>query len=87
MQYVEQTYCNGNLRLIWEASDVIICVQESTYELKRSVECRDRKLTVLSEKIESHLSLFDSIEKEAFSIKQVVNDVQCLVNEKEEVGK
>jgi hypothetical protein len=55
--------------------------------MKRSIETRDRKLTVLSEKIKSHLLLFDSIVKEAFSIKQVVNDVQCLVSEKEEVGK
>jgi len=55
--------------------------------MKRSIETRDRKLTVLSEKINSHLLLFDSIEKEAFSIKHVVNDVQCLLNEKEEVGK
>ena len=62
-------------------------VQESTCEMKRSIETRDRKLTVLSEKIYSHLLLFDSIEKEAFSIKHVVNDVQCLLNEKEEVGK
>uniref|UniRef100_A0A7N2LC13 Uncharacterized protein n=1 Tax=Quercus lobata TaxID=97700 RepID=A0A7N2LC13_QUELO len=58
---------------------------ESTCEMKRSIETRDRKLTVLSEKINSHLLLFDSIEKEAFSIKHVVNDVQCLLNEKEEV--
>ncbi|KAM3754374.1 hypothetical protein ACB098_03G159700 [Castanea mollissima] len=59
--------------------------KESTCEMKRSIETRDRKLTVLSDKIHSHLLLFDSIEKEAFSIKHVVNDVQCLLNEKEEV--
>lgn len=62
-------------------------MQESTCEMKRSIETRDRKLTVLSEKIKSHLLLFDSIVKEAFCIKQVVDDVQCLVSEKEEVGK
>lgn len=62
-------------------------MQESTCEMKRSIGTRDRKITVLSEKINSHLLLFDSIEKEAFSIKQVVNDVRCLLSEKEEVGK
>lgn len=61
-------------------------VQESTCEMKQSIEARDRKLTVLSEKINSHLSLFDSIEKEAFSVKQVVDNVQRIVSEKEEIG-
>lgn len=69
-------------------TDLIIDVyeQESTCEMKRSIEARDRKLSVLSEKLNSHLSLFDSIEKEAFSIKQVLDNVQLLVLEKEEVG-
>lgn len=55
--------------------------------MKRSIQCRDRKIAVLSEKIRSHLLLFDSIEKEAISVKKVVDDVQHLVSEKEEVGK
>ncbi|KAG8663266.1 hypothetical protein MANES_01G193300v8 [Manihot esculenta] len=69
-------------------TDLIIDVyeQESTCEMKRSIEARDRKLGVLSEKLNSHLSLFDSIEKEAFSIKQVLDNVQLLVLEKEEVA-
>lgn len=54
--------------------------------MKRAIETRDRKLTVLHEKINSHLKLFDSIEKEAFSIKQVVDNVECVVSEKEELG-
>ncbi|KAH9773617.1 RUN/FYVE domain-containing protein [Citrus sinensis] len=53
--------------------------------MKRAIETRDRKLTVLHEKINSHLTLFDSIEKEAFSIKQVVDNVECVVSEKEEL--
>ncbi|KAG6766409.1 hypothetical protein POTOM_030491 [Populus tomentosa] len=57
--------------------------QESTCEMKRSIEAGDRKLIVLSEKINSHLSLFDSIEREALSIKQLVDKVQLLVSEKE----
>lgn len=55
--------------------------------MKRSIQCRDRKLSVLSEKIKYHLLLFDSIEKEAMSVKKVVDNVQRIVSEKEEVGK
>ncbi|KAG6650951.1 hypothetical protein CIPAW_06G078500 [Carya illinoinensis] len=84
----KQKELNGTIQSLLQSREVFInAYEESTYELKRSVECRDRRLTVLSEKIKSHLLLFDSIEKEAFSIKQVINDVQCLVNEKEEVEK
>ncbi|KAM5566618.1 hypothetical protein ABKV19_014993 [Rosa sericea] len=59
--------------------------EESTCEMKHAIQCRDRKITVLSEKISSHLLLFDSIEKEAISVKKVVDDVQHLVSEREEV--
>uniref|UniRef100_A0A5B6ZF81 Putative hyaluronan mediated motility receptor isoform X1 n=1 Tax=Davidia involucrata TaxID=16924 RepID=A0A5B6ZF81_DAVIN len=58
---------------------------DSTCEMRRSIETRDRKLTLLYEKINAHLLLFDSIEKEAFSVKQVVDNVQHLVSEKEEI--
>lgn len=61
-------------------------MQDSTCEMKRSIETRDRKLAILSQKINAHILLFDSIEKEASSVKQVVNNVQRLVSEKEEVG-
>ncbi|KAB1207955.1 hypothetical protein CJ030_MR7G026904 [Morella rubra] len=71
--------------LVQSRESFINAYEESTCEMKRSIETRDRKLKVLTEKIKSHFSLFDSIEKEAFSIKQVVNDVQCLVHEKEEL--
>lgn len=54
--------------------------------MKCSIEARDRKLTVLAEKINSHLSLFDSIEKEASSIKHVGDEMQRIVSEKEELG-
>lgn len=60
--------------------------QESTCEMKRAIKARDQKLNVLSEKLNSHLTLIDSIEKESISIKQLMNNVQCLVSEKEEVG-
>ncbi|OVA09111.1 hypothetical protein BVC80_9097g208 [Macleaya cordata] len=59
--------------------------EDSTCEMKRSIEIRDRKLSILSEKMHTHMLLFDSIEKEAVSVKQVVGDVQRLVSEKGDV--
>jgi len=55
--------------------------------MKRSIEAKDRMLGVLSEKISSYVALFDSIEKEAFSIKQIVDKVQNVVNDREGIGK
>ncbi|KAG8663264.1 golgin subfamily A member 4 isoform X2 [Manihot esculenta] len=72
--------------LLQSRESFVHAYEESTCEMKRSIEARDRKLGVLSEKLNSHLSLFDSIEKEAFSIKQVLDNVQLLVLEKEEVA-
>lgn len=60
--------------------------EDSTSELRRSIEVRGKKLSVLSEKIQTHMSLFESIEKESISTKQVVDNVQRLVSEKEDVG-
>lgn len=62
-------------------------MQESTSHMKRSIETKDRMLSVLSEKINSHLLLFDTIENEVFYIKQNLDKVQNIVNAKEEVGK
>lgn len=54
--------------------------------MKCSIEARDRKLKIFADKLKSHLLLFDSIEKEALSVKQVVDNVRHVVNEKEEAG-
>ncbi|CAE5957097.1 unnamed protein product [Arabidopsis arenosa] len=54
--------------------------QESFCEMKCSIEARDRKISILHEKITSHLALFDSIEKEA-SVKDLA--VENLISEKE----
>ncbi|KAK7307159.1 hypothetical protein VNO77_39980 [Canavalia gladiata] len=59
--------------------------EESTSQMKRSIETKDRMISVLSEKINSHLLLFDSIEKEVYCIKQIVDKVQNIVNDREEV--
>jgi chromosome segregation ATPase len=53
--------------------------------MKCSIEARDRKILMLHEKITSHLTLFDSIEKEASVIKKVIHEVQGLVDKKEDV--
>ncbi|XVE84947.1 hypothetical protein DITRI_Ditri17bG0052500 [Diplodiscus trichospermus] len=82
----KQKELQGTIQSLLQSRDGFInAYQESTCEMKRSIEARDRKLAVLSEKINSHLLLFDSIEKEASSVKQVVDDVERIVSEKEEV--
>ena len=47
---------------------------------------KDKQIAVISEKLNSHLVLFSSIEKEVSAVKQVLGDVHCLVGEKENVG-
>ena len=44
---------------------------------------RDKQITVISEKLNSHLALFNSVGKEVAAVKQVLGDVECLVGEKE----
>ncbi|THG22804.1 hypothetical protein TEA_025649 [Camellia sinensis var. sinensis] len=61
-----------SLKLIFSA------LLDSTFEMKQSIQTSDRKVTILSQKINAHLLLFDSIEKEAFSVKQVLDNVQHL---------
>ncbi|KAG9449602.1 hypothetical protein H6P81_009567 [Aristolochia fimbriata] len=60
--------------------------EDSTCELKCCIEKRDKRLILLSRELQAHLKLFDSIQIEAFSVKQIVEKVECLVNEKEQVG-
>lgn len=54
--------------------------------MKKAVEAKDKKIEVLSQKIKSHSLLVDAIEKEAFSIKKVVDNAECIMKGKEEVG-
>lgn len=54
--------------------------------MKRAIEYRDRKIASLSEKIDAHLLLFASIEKEALSVRKLVDNAQHVLSEKEEVG-
>jgi len=47
---------------------------------------KDKQIAVISEKLNSHLVLFSSVQKEVSALKQVLDDVHCLVGEKENVG-
>ncbi|XP_057448366.1 uncharacterized protein LOC130739914 [Lotus japonicus] len=71
--------------LLQSRESFVNAYEESTSHMKRTIESKDRMLGVLSEKINSHLLLFDSIAKEVFYIKQTVDKVQNTVNDKEEV--
>lgn len=64
----------------------MIWMQESTSELRHTIEKRDKMLAVLSEKIQAHMLVLDSIRKEASSVKDVVDNIKHLVIEKEQVG-
>ncbi|AES96447.2 transmembrane protein, putative [Medicago truncatula] len=82
----KQKELKGTLNsLLQSRENFVIAYEESTSHLKRSIENKDRMLSVLSEKINSHLLLFDSIEKEVFYIKHILDKVQNIVKDKEEV--
>lgn len=82
----KQKELNATIQSLLQSREQFVnAYQESTYDMKRSIEARDRKLKFFSEKLKSHLLLFDSIEKEALSVKQVVDNVRHVVNAKEEV--
>lgn len=50
-----------------------------------TIQLKDKQIAVMSEKLNSHLVLFSSVEKEVAAVKQVLGDVHCLVGEKENV--
>jgi hypothetical protein len=51
-----------------------------------TIQMKDKQIAVISEKLNSHIVLLSSVEKEVASVKQVLGDVHCLVGEKENVG-
>ncbi|KAL7164019.1 hypothetical protein ACSBR2_040012 [Camellia fascicularis] len=80
----KQKELKGTINNLLQSRESFVKVYEdSTFEMKQSIQTSDRKVTILSQKINAHLLLFDSIEKEAFSVKQVLDNVQHLVSEKE----
>ncbi|KAI7996020.1 hypothetical protein LOK49_LG11G01312 [Camellia lanceoleosa] len=80
----KQKELKGTINNLLQSRESFVKVYEdSTFEMKQSIQTSDRKVTILSQKINAHILLFDSIEKEAFSVKQVLDNVQHLVSEKE----
>ncbi|VAI85636.1 unnamed protein product [Triticum turgidum subsp. durum] len=59
--------------------------QDSACSLQWTIQMRDKQITVISEKLNSHLALFNSVGKEVAAVKQILGDVECLVGEKENV--
>lgn len=61
-------------------------MQDSTCELRHSIETKDRKLGALSLMLQAHKKLFGSLEREALSLKQTLERTEHIVCEKEQVG-
>ncbi|KAI5679116.1 hypothetical protein M9H77_10066 [Catharanthus roseus] len=78
---LKETICN----LLQSREGFVNIYEEHFAEMKKAVEAKDKKIEVLSEKIKSHSLLVDAIEKEAFSIKKVVDNAECIMKGKEEV--
>ena len=60
--------------------------QDSACSLQWTVQMKDKQIAVISEKLNSHLALFNSVGKEVAAVTQVLGDMKCLVGEKENVG-
>ncbi|XP_057542338.1 uncharacterized protein LOC130820823 isoform X2 [Amaranthus tricolor] len=83
---IKQKDLNATVQNLLQSREQFVnAYQESTNDMKRSIEARDRKLKYFSEKLKSHLLLFDSIEKEALCVKQFVDNVRHVINDKEEI--
>ncbi|XP_070042976.1 uncharacterized protein [Nicotiana tomentosiformis] len=77
----------GTLQSLLESrEDFLKAYEDSTYEMKRAIEDRDRKIGILSETLRVHLLLFDSISKEASSINKLMDDARHALSQKEDVG-
>ncbi|XP_076883103.1 uncharacterized protein LOC143531748 [Bidens hawaiensis] len=87
--YLHQTnlkHLNETINSILQAKEAFLnAYQESTCEMKRSIESRDTKIAMLSHKIHSHLDSLDSIRKDASSVNQLVDNAHRLLADKEEV--
>jgi hypothetical protein len=62
-------------------------LQDSTCSLQRTIQTKDREHTFLSDKLNAHISLFNSVQKEANSVKRAFDIIKRTLNEKEHVGK
>ncbi|CAN6293609.1 unnamed protein product [Urochloa humidicola] len=59
--------------------------EDSTCSMHWTIQMKDKQIAVISEKLNSHLILFSSVEKEVAAVKQALGDVHCMVGEKENV--
>uniref|UniRef100_A0A0E0M7L4 Uncharacterized protein n=1 Tax=Oryza punctata TaxID=4537 RepID=A0A0E0M7L4_ORYPU len=59
--------------------------RDSACSLQWTIQMKDKQIAVISEKLNAHLALFSSVGKEVAAVKQVLDDVKCLVGDKENV--
>ncbi|XP_051184988.1 uncharacterized protein [Lolium perenne] len=59
--------------------------EDSACSLQWTIQMKDKQIAVISEKLNSHLALFNSVGKEVTAVTQVLSDMECLVGEKENV--
>ncbi|KAM0872338.1 hypothetical protein ACQ4PT_038778 [Festuca glaucescens] len=72
------------LQLLALVSDLRL-TRDSACSLQWTIQMKDKQIAVISEKLNSHLALFNSVGKEVAAITQVLGDMECLVGEKENV--
>ncbi|KAJ3676834.1 hypothetical protein LUZ60_002558 [Juncus effusus] len=59
--------------------------EDSNCSLQRTIQMKDKEISLLSEKLNTHISLFNSVEKEANLVKRALDGVKRSMNEKEQV--
>ncbi|KAG9144315.1 hypothetical protein Leryth_019414 [Lithospermum erythrorhizon] len=81
-----QKELNEGLNNLLQSREAFVkAYEDSTCEMRRAVETRDRTIGMLYQKIKAHLLNFNSIEKEASSVKEAVQNVECILREKEDL--
>ncbi|XP_074381144.1 uncharacterized protein LOC141722521 [Apium graveolens] len=72
-------------RLLQSKESFVKVYEDSTFEMKQAITQKDNTISGLTEEIRLHTSLFSSIEKEALSVKKIVENAQQVLSEKEEL--
>ncbi|XP_059316660.1 uncharacterized protein LOC132067445 isoform X1 [Lycium ferocissimum] len=82
----KQKELEGTIQGLLESKEAFVkAYEDSTYEMKRAIEDKDRKIDVLYEKLKDHLLLFNSISKEVSSINKLMDDARHALRQKEDV--
>ncbi|KAK3157548.1 hypothetical protein QOZ80_2AG0124170 [Eleusine coracana subsp. coracana] len=71
--------------LLQSREDFVKQYEASTCSMQWTIQMKDKQIAVILEKLNFHLVLFSSVEKEVAAVKRVLGDVQCLVGEKENI--